>query len=455
MRHRIALLSALLLLAALSATAQKRIKQIDITVAMPEVGADMFDGTKITAVKTDAFGSQDMLGEDKINGGGVVIYQFDSQGNRAHPLVEEKFQAGREYVFEAHVTNYTDILFNYKNDKEFTVDNTTVKATINGKPAKILRGSSGRPLLCEVVVKLPGERDPIHSNTKVSAADGEHAGHGYVDLGLPSGTLWATCNVGATKPEGYGNFYAYGETKPKNTYTRENFTGFGSYTYHNIHNFTSFAQEEEYYSTPTGMGVRLLPEFDAARQNMGGEWRLPTRLQAAELRENCYPSFVIVNGVRGTLWTSLKNGKSIFTPYSGSSQDGKVSGRGLSGYYQTSNGRRVTHIYTFNWGTMYSKDDIAGISMLEISTYEYNEDPVGDNVVPGLPVRAVWGGKEFSGDKTKAGATKTAKASKSSKSSDNGKDGNSSDGDGDKKKSTKSKMKGLLNKGRSLLNILR
>ena len=49
----------------------------------------------------------------------------------------------------------------------------------------------------------------------VSATDGEHAGFGYVDLGLPSGTMWATCNVGASKPETCGDKYAYGETKTK------------------------------------------------------------------------------------------------------------------------------------------------------------------------------------------------------------------------------------------------
>lgn len=444
MKQAFALLAMMLLFAAPCAQAQnpQRIKQIDIAVRIPNVGDAMFDGTEITGITTDVFGSENMLGEQKINGGSVAIYEFDTQGNRAYPLVEEKFQAGREYVFVARVTNYTDVLFNYKNDKNFTVDNSMVNATINGKPAKILRGSSGRPLICEAVFKLPGERDPIFANTAVSPADGEHAGYGYVDLGLPSGTLWATCNIGAMKPEGYGNFYAYGETEPKKTYVKGNFTGFGSYIYNNIHNFTTFAEEDNFYSTTTSMGFRLLPEFDAARQNMGGEWSIPTRLQVKELRENCYPKFLIVNGVKGTLWTSLRNGKSIFTPYSGSMVGDKLEGRGIGGYYQTANGTRVRSIYTFNWGTSYTKNDAINVYMLQISTYQYNEDPVGDNVVPGLPVRAVWGGQEFGGDKSKMGKPRISKSAKTSddtpKSNDNA-----------------SNAKEVLEKGKAIFNLFR
>ena len=443
MKQALVLFAVMLFFAApcTQAQNQQRIKQIDITVRIPQVGDAMFDGTEITGITTDVFGPENVLGEQKINGGSVTIYEFDTQGNRAYPLVEEQFQADREYVFVVRVTNYTDVLFNYKNDKNFTVDNSMVNATINGKPAKILRGSSGRPLICEAVFKLPGEPDPILANTAVSPADGEHAGHGYGDLGLPSGTLWATCNVGATTPEGYGNYYAYGETEPKKTYIKENFTGFGSYIYNNIHNFTTFPEENDFYSTTTSMGFRLLPEFDAARQNMGGEWSIPTRLQVKEMRENCYPKFLIVNGVKGTLWTSLINGKSIFTPYSGTMVGAKLEGRGIGGYYQTANGTRVRYIYTFNWGTSYTRNDDIGVSILQISTYQYNEDPVGDNVVPGLPVRAVWSGKEFSGDKPKTGSkSRTPKRPKTS-------DGT--------KETDSSKAKEILDVGKGILNFLR
>ena len=421
MKHRIILFAMSLLLAVGGLYAQKRIKSIDIKVDIPKVGADMFDGTQITGVYTDDFGSQNMLGEDKINAGGVQFFEFDCLGNRAHSLVEAKFEAGREYVMKVSVTNYTDVLFNYKNDKEYTADNTTLKVTINGQPAKILRGSSARPLLCEVIIKMPGERDPMFTNTKVSSADGEHVGYGYVDLGLPSGTLWATCNIGAKKPEEYGDYYAFGETKTKKSYTEKNFIGYGAYTMANPYNIQSFGEEDDKYSYKTSMFQRLLPEYDAATQNMGGEWQIPTRLQAAELRENCYPKFAIVNGVKGTLWISLKNGKSIFTPYAGSIVDTKNEGKGIGGDYQTSNARRARNMYTFTWGTSYTHDDQTGTYMLSISTYQYNEDPVGDVVCFGVPIRAVWGGKEFSGDKAKSGKAKS-KVDKGKNKVEEGKD---------------------------------
>ena len=61
-----------------------------------------------------------------------------------------------------------------------------------------------------------GTRDPLSTNMALSEADGNHADFGYVDLGLPSGTMWATCNIGAAKPEALGDMYAYGETKRVN-----------------------------------------------------------------------------------------------------------------------------------------------------------------------------------------------------------------------------------------------
>ena len=186
-----------------------------------------------------------------------------------------------------------------------------MKASINGQKANITIGS-GRPLICEVVLTMPGTRDPLYTNMAVSAADGEHAGFGYVDLGLPSGTMWATCNVGASKPETCGDKYAYGETKTKKNFTSENFTGYGAYTLSNPFGIKTFAEEDNMYSLKSKTGRLLKPEYDAARQNMGGEWSLPTRVQCNELCENCYVKYVKVNGVEGSLFTSRKNGKSVF-----------------------------------------------------------------------------------------------------------------------------------------------
>ena len=119
------------------------------------------------------------------------------------------------------------------------------------------------------------------------------AGHGYVDLGLPSGTYWATCNVGATTIEGLGNYYAWGETAPKPRYTSDN------YTY-------------DAYSD-------ILPlSDDAAAVNWGDGWRMPTDEEMVELYDNCDYTFTIWNDtVRGLLLTSRINGNTIFLPAAG------------------------------------------------------------------------------------------------------------------------------------------
>lgn len=302
-----------LLSTALGAAAQNRIKKIDITVELPKVGADAMEELQVTSIITDAFGSQNMLGDEKITGA-VQAVKFDDYGNPCLLEVQDVYESGRKYKLIVRTTNYTDILYNYKNDKNFTVDNTMVKAYINGQKANITLGS-GRPLTCEVTITMPGERDPLTTNTAVSPADGQLGGYGYIDLGLPSGALWATCNVGAAKPETLGNKYGYGETKPKNKITKENFTGYGAYTLGNQFNIKRFDEEDNMYSVESKLGRRLKPEYDAARQNMGGKWSTPTRDLCGELRENCYVKHIKYNGVNGTLYTSKKNGKSLFIPY--------------------------------------------------------------------------------------------------------------------------------------------
>ncbi len=118
-----------------------------------------------------------------------------------------------------------------------------------------------------------------------------------VDLGLPSGTLWATCNLGATTPEAIGNYYAWGELAPRtDTYSSQN------------------ATIVEKYQDPTL--TELEPEDDAAYYLMGGDWRLPTKAQMQELKANCTWSNSTQNGVSGYTVTGT-NGNSIFLPKTG------------------------------------------------------------------------------------------------------------------------------------------
>lgn len=119
-----------------------------------------------------------------------------------------------------------------------------------------------------------------------------------VDLGLS--VLWASCNVGASTPEEFGNFYAWGETSTKDSYTKQN------YTYYDSNNAVYVNIGKEISGT----------DFDAAKVNLGNGWRMPTSIEANELVENCTWTWTQVNGVNGYQVTG-NNGNSIFIPASG------------------------------------------------------------------------------------------------------------------------------------------
>ena len=141
---------------------------------------------------------------------------------------------------------------------------------------------------------------------------GYHEGYGYVDLGLPSGLKWATCNVGASTPGDYGNYYAWGETRPKSEYTRSNCISYG-----------------ESWGDIGGNSSR-----DAARAKWGGSWRMPTRAEFQELKDYCTWTWTTQNGHKGYRVTG-ENGQSIFLPAAGC-RDGDMLADGEEGDYWSS-----------------------------------------------------------------------------------------------------------------------
>ena len=137
--------------------------------------------------------------------------------------------------------------------------------------------------------------------------------HEYVDLGLPSGTLWATCNLGASSPEEFGDYFAWGETDSKDEYTYENykwwyFDGDG-YRYISKYNNNS-------YFGPVDGKTELELEDDAAYVNWGTSWRMPSYDQVAELVNICSWQWTQRNGVIGHLLTG-PNGNTMFLPAAG------------------------------------------------------------------------------------------------------------------------------------------
>ena len=162
--------------------------------------------------------------------------------------------------------------------------------------------------------------------------------HEYVDLGLPSGLKWATCNVGANSPEEYGNYYAWGEVVTK-TYSSSNCPTDGL--------TTSQLQAQGYID---GEGD-LNPQYDAARANWGGNWRLPTRAEMQELIDNCTWEWTKQNGVNGYKVTG-PNGNSTFLPVAGFS-GASLSNVGSNGYYwaSTPNVSDSRHAYYLFFGS--------------------------------------------------------------------------------------------------------
>ena len=156
--------------------------------------------------------------------------------------------------------------------------------------------------------------------------------HEYVDLGLPSGTLWATCNVGANAPEEYGDYFAWGEAKTKSTYD------WGTYKYCNGTNssITKYCTTSTYGSVDNKTQLDL--QDDAAYVNWGKEWCMPSQAQWAELIFGDYTTTVWIkqNGVYGRKITSKANGYSIFLPAAGKFDGTQVYFAGSSGEYWAS-----------------------------------------------------------------------------------------------------------------------
>ncbi len=163
-------------------------------------------------------------------------------------------------------------------------------------------------------------------------------GQEYVDLGLPSGLKWATCNIGASSPEEYGNYYAWGEVVPKDEYTSENSVTYG-----------------EFFRDISG-NARL----DAARANWGGTWRMPTATEIDELVNNCTWTWTAINSINGYKVTG-PNGNSIFFPAAGYRGESSLYSAGSRGYYWSSTSfeddsrYRLSYLLYFN-SSSHSRD---------------------------------------------------------------------------------------------------
>ena len=166
-------------------------------------------------------------------------------------------------------------------------------------------------------VSYTEETDEVNYNKQGPNANG----HEYVDLGLPSGILWATCNVGADSPEEYGGYYAWGELATKSDYSWSTYR---------------FGESSPFSKYDTDGKTELELVDDVARTEWGGDWKMPTQANLQELIDNTDSVWTTQNGFKGRLFTSTVNGNSIFIPAAGDRYGTAQYGVGTSCYLWSS-----------------------------------------------------------------------------------------------------------------------
>lgn len=155
-------------------------------------------------------------------------------------------------------------------------------------------------------------------------------GHEYVDLGLPSGTMWATCNIGANTPQDEGDLFAWGETETKNEFIKDNYKYYVSmvsetawlqsymgYNFSHEYQRPCYSKYDDDYVNPPVAPV-LDSSDDAAIVNWGNGWRIPTDDAWRELFSNCYLTPLITGAgtFKGIVFTSIINNNTMFLPSS-------------------------------------------------------------------------------------------------------------------------------------------
>lgn len=217
--------------------------------------------------------------------------------------------------------------------------------------------------------KLYNFKTPVTSNLTLVAKWEEYE---YVDLGLPSGTLWATCNVGARHPWDRGDYFAWGETKPKDAYS------WSTYKYSNDgvsdYRLTKYCDQPKYGDNGfTDDIMQLQPMDDAATVNWGSSWRMPTQAEFQELCDNCRWVKRVNNYVSGYIIYTKDENIHIFLPITGY-RDGldHYLADGVGSYWSSS---------------LATNRPINGLS-LQIASYEELPDHKDFRSI-GMPVRPV------------------------------------------------------------------
>ncbi len=203
-----------------------------------------------------------------------------------------------------------------------STDTNIADATLSGSTV-IITGKKGGTTVVKVIDTISGNIQEISvaviEDTPIAypACPDENHPH-LIDLGLPSGTKWACCNVGADKPEAYGGYYAWGETEEKEVYNESSYKYYQNGSYVNIGSDISGT------------------EYDVAHVKWAGKWCMPTLDDIKELLDNCTTEWTTLNGVNVQKLTSKINGNSIFLPAAGFRWYGGLSATGKYCHYWSS-----------------------------------------------------------------------------------------------------------------------
>ena len=231
---------------------------------------------------------------------GYEAGQTDAQSNEITIPAGETGTIVSWYVPRFDVTDETP---------DATINNARLKAIVNGNAATstdVLKAYKSFARGSAYYMQATWDGSTLNFSNEF-CPDGNHP-H-MIDLGLPSGTKWACCNVGANSPSECGDYFAWGETTPKTNFTLTNYKWYAGGDDHNI---TKYCSNSDYGVVDNIVGLEL--EDDAAYVNWGPQWRMPGTAQMNELLGNCTSVWTKVNGMYGFVFKSNINNAAVFFP---------------------------------------------------------------------------------------------------------------------------------------------
>ena len=233
---------------------------------------------------------------------------------------------------------------------------------------------------CEKEDKDAIQMDAVNKGIQIiTGIDGKD--YEVVDLGLTTGVLWATCNIGAFSPEQTGTLFAWGETEPKQSYEWSNYY----WSNGDEMSITKYCKDKR-YGTVDGK-TSLEKADDVALATMGEGWSIPTETDFRDLltTRNCTSKWCKLNGVGGYLFTSVRKGyegNSIFIPLAGMLDHTKTRFAGEYGWYWCS-----SMYYDSENGKYYSTEaSVLWLEHTDVNNHILKSRPRS----VGLPIRPIY-----------------------------------------------------------------